>query len=77
MRTLFGIILGIALTIGGAYLYDSHNALTAQSTETAKEQPLVNWDVVSQKWNVLSDRARVQWDHLSQRARVEWNHHIG
>ena len=27
MRLLLGIILGGALTVGGAYLYDSHNAL--------------------------------------------------
>ena len=29
MRVLFGIILGAFLTVGGAYLYDSHNALEA------------------------------------------------
>ena len=29
MRVLLGIILGGVLTVGGAYLYDSHNALSA------------------------------------------------
>lgn len=29
MRVLIGIILGVVLTIGGAYLYNSHNALAA------------------------------------------------
>jgi hypothetical protein len=48
MRTLFGIILGAAITIGGPYLYDSHNALAG----TPNEQGLVNWNVVGQKWNV-------------------------
>jgi hypothetical protein len=32
MRVLLGIILGGILTIGGAYLYDSHNALAAAKT---------------------------------------------
>ena len=62
MRTLFGIMLGIAITIGGAYLYDSRNALSAVSNAEPKEQFLVNWDVVGQKWNVLSERARIQWN---------------
>ena len=29
MRVLIGIILGGVLTVGGAYVYDSHNALVA------------------------------------------------
>ncbi len=73
MRTLFGIILGAAITVGGAYLYDSHNVLAG----APKDQALVNWEVVGQKWNVLSDRAKVSWDRLSARARVEWNRHVG
>jgi hypothetical protein len=77
MQTLLGIILGIAITIGGAYLYDSHNALATESHAALKEQSLVNWDVAGQKWNVLSDQARVQWGRLSAGARVEWNRHLG
>jgi hypothetical protein len=77
MRTLFGIIIGIVITIGGAYLYDSHNALAAESNTGPKPQTLVNWDIAGQKWSVFSDTARVQWDQLSDRARVEWNRHLG
>ena len=78
MRMLLGIVLGIAITIGGAYLYDSHNALDAASNAAPRQQQsLVNWDVASQKWNVLSDRARVQWDRLTVRARTEWTRHAG
>ena len=29
MRVLLGIILGAVLTVGGAYLYDSHHAAEA------------------------------------------------
>lgn len=77
MRTLFGFLLGVAITIGGAYLYDSHKALAATSAGTAPEASLVNWDIAGQKWNVLSDQARVQWDRLTERVRIEWSQHVG
>jgi hypothetical protein len=59
MRLLFGIILGGLLTVGGAYLYDSHNA-TADATASI-QRPLVNWDVVGTKWQLLTERARTEW----------------
>jgi hypothetical protein len=62
MRVLFGIILGILLTIGGAYLYDSHYA-TAGANNV--QRPMVNWDVVGNKWNRLTDRARAEWVRLA------------
>lgn len=65
MRALFGIVLGAALTIGGAYIYDSYNATLAADGSRAVEQPLVNWDVVSQKWNVVAARAREEWQRLA------------
>lgn len=58
MRVLLGIILGACLTVGAAYLYDSHNALVAN---VAAQRPLVNWDVVNGKWNHLTQRARAEW----------------
>ena len=61
MRVLLGIILGGILTVGGAYIYDSHHALAAANDQSAVQRPLVNWDVVG-----------TTWDHLSQRARSEW-----
>jgi hypothetical protein len=65
MRVLIGIILGALLTIGGAYLYDSHNALSATGTSASVQRPMVNWDVVSTKWNHLTDRARAEWTRLA------------
>jgi hypothetical protein len=64
MRVLFGIILGILLTIGGAYLYDSHNA-AATAGANSLQRPMVNWDVVGNKWNRLTDRARAEWVRLA------------
>jgi hypothetical protein len=64
MRLLFGIILGACLTVGGAYIYDAHNALDA--TPESAQRSLVNWDIVS-----------VKWEHLTSRARTEWTKHAG
>ena len=63
MRLILGIILGAVLTMGGAFLYDSHHATTAD-TRAAVEKPIVNWDVVSQKWGGLTARARAEWHRL-------------
>jgi len=54
------MLLGAALTMGGAYLYDSTNAMRA-----ATERPLVNWDVVSAKWEIVTVRAREEWSKLA------------
>lgn len=66
MRLLLGIVLGALLTVGGAFLYDQHNATVATEASAAASRPMVNWDVVS-----------VKWQHLTQRARSEWTRAAG
>jgi hypothetical protein len=49
MPATFGFILGVLVTIGGAYLYDASsgrapNGLT--SSALSGQAPMVNWDVV-------------------------------
>ena len=68
MRLLLGIILGAVLTVGGAYVYDSHNALDAANAPATAQRPLVNWDVVSVKWDHLSARARSEWTRVAGKA---------
>lgn len=63
MRVLIGILFGVMLTVGGAYLYDSHTATAANTTSA--ERPMVNWDVVSNNWNRLTQRARAEWVRLA------------
>jgi hypothetical protein len=50
-----GIILGVLLTIGSAYTYDSVTGRTANAptaSEIAGDQrPMVNWDVVARDFN--------------------------
>jgi len=61
MRMLLGLILGAALTIGSAYLYDSRGGPAG----TRIERPLVNWDVVSEKWEMVTARARDEWSRIA------------
>jgi hypothetical protein len=65
MRLLLGMVLGAVLTIGGAYLYDSHHAARAMNPTTAQQRPLVNWDVVANKWGHLTRRARGEWNRIA------------
>lgn len=65
MRLVCGIILGAALTVGGAYLYDAHYAVAAVNAQATTQRPLVNWDVVAVKWGHLTARARHEWHHIA------------
>jgi hypothetical protein len=65
MRLLLGLILGVLLTIGGTYVYDSAHA--PATTAAAAQRPLVNWDVVNVKWNHLTTRARDEWTRIAGR----------
>ena len=66
MRLLLGMILGALLTVGAAYLYDSHHAALAMNAPaSAQQRPLVNWDVVGTKLQQLTERARTEWSRHS------------
>jgi hypothetical protein len=65
MRVLLGIILGACLTIGGAYLYDSHNALNAANAPAGVQRPMVNWDIVNNNWQHLTEKARSEWNRVT------------
>jgi hypothetical protein len=65
MRVLIGIILGVVLTVGTAYIYDSHNALAAQNAPGATQKTLVNWDIAAAEWQRLTQRARVEWGRIA------------
>ena len=72
MRFLFGLVVGIALTLGAALLHDNNlpplNPSLPASGNPA-DQPIVNWDalnaavrvdtaVVGDWWNSLMGRVR-------------------
>ena len=64
MRVLIGIVLGVLLTVGAAYLYDSHYAVT--TANASSQRPMVNWDVVGQKLAVLTEDARQKWNEFTR-----------
>jgi hypothetical protein len=62
MRTLFAFILGIAVTIGGAYIYDTFLAGSG-----ANARPMVNWDVVKDTASSVVESAHSQWNKLTSK----------
>jgi hypothetical protein len=60
MPALFGFILGVIVTIGGAYLYDSSTGRAANglSPTAATHAPMVNWDVVGNNWRDFTTSVR-------------------
>jgi hypothetical protein len=54
MRFIFGIIIGIAITVAGAYLFDVYSG-----------QHMVNWDVVAKEMNTLIGLARDGWKKIT------------
>ena len=69
MRLLLGIIFGVFLTVGFAYLYDA--STTRPSEPTAKvaveQRPMVNWDVVNGNWQGWSLSVRNTWHKIAAR----------
>jgi hypothetical protein len=58
MRLLFGVILGGALTVGGAYAVD-------HTSSRADARPMVNWDVVAKNVDGLTTLAREGWRRIA------------
>jgi hypothetical protein len=56
MRLFLGLILGIALTIGGTYVADSMAGTGAR---------MVNWDVVGKNFESITTLARDGWKKIT------------
>src|SRR5439155_16758441 len=71
MRVFLGVLLGIFITIAGAYVYDSVTAgpvpATTQVPTGDVNQPIVNWDVVNNGWRIFTDPVRHTWNRLVER----------
>ncbi len=67
MQTIFGFILGVAITIGVAYVHDaSITAPTVSATAPAPtvERQMVNWDVVGTNWREFKATVSQSWRKL-------------
>ena len=54
MPILLGIILGVLLTISGAYVYDSTTGRLANGLPPSAangQPPIVNWSVANEHWH--------------------------
>src|SRR5215813_14851266 len=58
MRLIVGIIIGCALTVGGAYIADTISAAGARPV-------MVNWDVVAKNLDSVTTLARAGWKKIA------------
>jgi hypothetical protein len=63
MKFLSGVVIGVTLTIGAAYIHDMLYAPV--SAANAESRPMVNWDAVGAAAHNAVANAREQWDKLS------------
>jgi hypothetical protein len=62
MRFIQGIVIGIAITVGAAFVHDSMAPRDAVSGLLEKQQ-IVNWDVLGRVANDQVQRAKDLWNH--------------
>ncbi len=68
MRVFLGMILGAALTVSAAFLYDNLGGSAGSANAAAGEhRKMVNWDVVNDNWRSVRQRAREAWTTLSHK----------
>jgi hypothetical protein len=70
MRVLLGTILGVALTVGVAFISDTWTtgpaATTGSGSTAAEHRQMVNWGVVNDNVRVAQERVREAWIRLSR-----------
>jgi hypothetical protein len=71
MRLILGILIGIGLSLGAAYLHDMNLPGSAAGTADASQpapdtdgRPLVNWDVLAAITHDQTSFIRTQWNKL-------------
>ena len=70
MRMLFGILLGVALTVSVAFIADTWTtgpATPGSASGAAVHRNMVNWDVVGEQMRVARTRLHEAWNTISQR----------
>jgi hypothetical protein len=70
MRVLFGILLGVALTVSVAFIADTWTTgptTTGSASGTAVHRNMVNWDVVGEQMRSARTRLHEAWNTISQR----------
>jgi hypothetical protein len=66
MPVFFGIILGVFLTVGFAYVYDASTADEPGTVQSGvAHKPMVNWDVASRNWHGWTANVKTTWNKLA------------
>jgi hypothetical protein len=63
MRLVFGMFLGVLLTLGVAYIHDTQVGPPAPSA--LEQKTMMNWHVVGENWRALSGRISEQFAKLT------------
>ena len=67
MRLVLGMVLGVCLTVGAAYLFDTATVGSPTSAQdVTTPRPMVNWDVVGNNWHGFTDGVRHAWNRLAK-----------
>jgi hypothetical protein len=73
MRVFFGIILGIIISLGAAYIHDANIPVTpavasptdpGQPSPTLEQRRIVNWDVLGAITREQTEFVRQQWNKI-------------
>ena len=67
MQTIFGFILGVAITVGVAYVHDASvtaPSISATAPAPVTERQMVNWDVVGTNWREFKASVSQGWRKL-------------
>ena len=67
MPALFGFILGVFVTIAGAYLYDSSTGRAVNGLSATATAPMVNWNVVTDDWHAFTTSVQNTTSDLQSR----------
>jgi hypothetical protein len=71
MRVLFGILLGVALTVSVAFISDTWATgpatTTGSNSAVVEHRKMVNWDVVADNTRVARERMREAWTKISHK----------
>jgi hypothetical protein len=66
MRTLFGVVLGVALTIGAAFFHDN-NVPQNPPGQSLSDKQIVNWDVLGAVSHDITDYFAELWGRVVNR----------
>ena len=67
MNLLLGIIVGVLLTIGTAFMVDAFT--TAEVTSETCSNQIVNWDIAKERLHDTTASIEVGWDRLKNGVR--------